>query len=244
MEVHAHSHTPRRKWTHYFWEFLMLFLAVFCGFLAEYQLEHKIEKDRSKEFAKALKFDLMNDTISLNYLKDILVNESEKRKHGMEIINTNKENISIGDLRWMDTTSLLLDYFIPKNVTFEQMKQSGQLRYFKSVDLISSLGQYEWSIKHYLELKNDLLNIYGGLSSEHVLNNLITREAFLKKSAGKPDSLSALKEGYTFDSWIENGKIAELRVNLSEILLTSIYPDLINQAKNILTLLDKEYHLN
>ena len=36
MEVHAHTHTPpasggtgRKKWTHYFWEFLMLFLAVF-----------------------------------------------------------------------------------------------------------------------------------------------------------------------------------------------------------------------
>ena len=37
MEVHSHSHTPRKKClpagkagTHYFWEFLMLFLAVFC----------------------------------------------------------------------------------------------------------------------------------------------------------------------------------------------------------------------
>ena len=36
MEVHAHPHTPRKKWTHYFWEFLMLFRAVFnLGF---YQL--------------------------------------------------------------------------------------------------------------------------------------------------------------------------------------------------------------
>ena len=25
MEVHAHSHTERKKWTHYLWEFLMLF---------------------------------------------------------------------------------------------------------------------------------------------------------------------------------------------------------------------------
>jgi hypothetical protein len=24
MEVHAHSHTARKKWTHYFWEFLIL----------------------------------------------------------------------------------------------------------------------------------------------------------------------------------------------------------------------------
>ena len=25
MEVHHHAHTDRKKWTHYFWEFLMLF---------------------------------------------------------------------------------------------------------------------------------------------------------------------------------------------------------------------------
>ena len=28
MEVHAHSDTARKKWTHYYWEFLLLFLAV------------------------------------------------------------------------------------------------------------------------------------------------------------------------------------------------------------------------
>ena len=42
MEVHPHPHTPsppagraEKKGTHYLWEFLMLFPAVFCGFLAE-----------------------------------------------------------------------------------------------------------------------------------------------------------------------------------------------------------------
>ena len=29
MEVHARTHTERKKITHYIWEFLMLFLAVF-----------------------------------------------------------------------------------------------------------------------------------------------------------------------------------------------------------------------
>jgi len=71
MEVHAHTHTPRKKWTHYFWEFLMLFLAVFCGFLAEYQLEHKIERDREKQFIKSLVSDLEKDTVNLNrYIKE------------------------------------------------------------------------------------------------------------------------------------------------------------------------------
>lgn len=40
METHAnHLHkTPGHGWKHYVFEFLMLFFAVFCGFLAEYQL--------------------------------------------------------------------------------------------------------------------------------------------------------------------------------------------------------------
>ena len=44
----------------------MLFLAVFCGFLAEYQLEHKIEKDRERQFMLSLLKDLEKDTVSIN----------------------------------------------------------------------------------------------------------------------------------------------------------------------------------
>src|SRR4029078_8185665 len=62
MEVHTHSHTERKKWTHYFWEFLMLFLAVFCGFLAENQREHMIERRRVKESMKEVVENLKYDT--------------------------------------------------------------------------------------------------------------------------------------------------------------------------------------
>ena len=67
MEVHAHTHTERKKWTHYFWEFLMLFLAVFCGFLAEYQLEHKIEKERGKQYLLSFYEDLKTDTGRISF---------------------------------------------------------------------------------------------------------------------------------------------------------------------------------
>ena len=75
MEVHAHSYTPRKKWTHYLWEFLMLFLAVFCGFLAEYQLEHVIENQREKKYMQTLITDLVADTAILN-------RESSEKKKG------------------------------------------------------------------------------------------------------------------------------------------------------------------
>src|SRR5262245_63522466 len=65
MEVHHHSHTERKKWTHYLWEFLMLFLAVFCGFLAENQREHFVEHRQEKQYMKLMMEDLVNDTIQL-----------------------------------------------------------------------------------------------------------------------------------------------------------------------------------
>src|SRR5437667_9186742 len=70
MEVHHHAHlasgethTSRKKWTHYLWEFLMLFLAVFCGFLAENLREHSVEKHREKEYMKEIVENLKYDTV-------------------------------------------------------------------------------------------------------------------------------------------------------------------------------------
>src|SRR4029078_3657144 len=52
MEVHSHSHTERKKWTHYLWEFLMLFLAVFSGFMAENYREHVAEGRRATRYGR------------------------------------------------------------------------------------------------------------------------------------------------------------------------------------------------
>jgi hypothetical protein len=65
MEVHQHTHIARKKWTHYLWEFLMLFLAVFCGFLAENQREHLVEHQREKQFIRSLFNDIKADTTNL-----------------------------------------------------------------------------------------------------------------------------------------------------------------------------------
>ena len=61
MEVHAHTHSGKKKWTEYLWEFLMLFLAVFCGFLAENQREHMVEHQREKQYMSTMLEDLKAD---------------------------------------------------------------------------------------------------------------------------------------------------------------------------------------
>jgi hypothetical protein len=68
MEVHHHSHSHgRRDWKSYVGEFLMLFLAVFCGFFAEYQLEHKIEKEKGRQFLRSYYDDLITDTGRISF---------------------------------------------------------------------------------------------------------------------------------------------------------------------------------
>src|SRR6187431_2962739 len=67
MEVHHHNHHTheKRNWKSYFWEFLMLFLAVTLGTFVENQREHYIEHQRAKEFSKSLIQDLQNDITAL-----------------------------------------------------------------------------------------------------------------------------------------------------------------------------------
>src|SRR5215510_6758881 len=61
MEVHHHSHSHKKNWRSYIWEFMMLFLAVFCGFLAENQREHYVEHQRERQYIRSLISDVKTD---------------------------------------------------------------------------------------------------------------------------------------------------------------------------------------
>jgi len=67
MEVH-HPHHPshKKKWSEYFLEFLMLFLAVTLGFFAENIREHQVLVERKNQNLEAILEDLKRDSIQLN----------------------------------------------------------------------------------------------------------------------------------------------------------------------------------
>jgi hypothetical protein len=161
MEVHHHAHTSRKKWTHYFWEFLMLFLAVFCGFLAEYQLEHKIEKDRAKEFAKALFNDIVSDTANLRQIIHETVDNLAYVDTLTDLINRlsiEKEKIPGAALYYYANRSRGGTLFTLKTSTLDQLKNSGSLRLLKNPELIRQFADFDQAIlvQHSRE-DNDLL---------------------------------------------------------------------------------------
>ena len=81
MEVHAHTHTERKRWTHYLWEFLMLFLAVFCGFLAENQREHMVEHQRERQYMRSLLEDMQTDTANIRRVHGLAFFQSPETRN-------------------------------------------------------------------------------------------------------------------------------------------------------------------
>ena len=140
MEVHHHAHDPsaphhKKNWKSYFWEFLMLFLAVFCGFLAEYQLEHKIERDRASELAESFYAELKVDSAAVK--RAILFIETKDSalhylKHHLKdsTLTTVSKEFSLNYTLGLTFNTPAI--FEPRAAILDQLINSGSLRYFKS----------------------------------------------------------------------------------------------------------------
>ena len=137
MEVHTHSHPStssgnRKKWFHYLWEFLMLFLAVFCGFLAENQREHMVEHQREREYMATLLEDLKSDTSLLR----VTVQYWDTINHSIDSVAANihfpltKANL-IQAYRYINKA---LDYysFRYNDRTITQLKNAGGFRLIRN----------------------------------------------------------------------------------------------------------------
>ena len=148
MEVHAHTHTPRKKWTHYFWEFLMLFLAVTLGFFVENQREHYVEHQRAKQYALFLHNDLVNDTANLTE-RIIFMNKGIKEMDSLVLIlKSPAPETSVKEIYELSTYPYSNPVFTASTSTIDQLKSSGSLRYFSNASLVRNFSDYDNEIRN------------------------------------------------------------------------------------------------
>ena len=151
MEVHHHAHTARKKWSHYFWEFLMLFLAVFCGFLAENIREHRVEAHREKQFAELLAADVKADTAMLAsqvWDYDFVLPRVDTF---MQLVNTQPLNAFPAGT-WYYYGRFGTRVFSPtfQDATLQQLKSSGSLRYFRKQAAVAAIAHYDQACRDLL----------------------------------------------------------------------------------------------
>ena len=148
MEVHHHSHTSRKKWTHYFWEFFMLFLAVTLGFFVENQREHYIEHQREKIYIRSMIEDLKNDTANFSaVINNFIGNEShlEIVLHGFD--EGRKNNPGNWAQEFVYTVRMGFADFFYTDRTLQQLKNSGGMRLIRNEKASSGIVRYDAGIK-------------------------------------------------------------------------------------------------
>ncbi len=241
MEVHAHTHTARKKWTHYFWEFLMLFLAVLCGFLAENIREHRVEHKRAKQFALSLLNDLKEDTAALN----TVIGYGNKKFDAVDsLVGQLEQPID----KWNDI--LIYTYqgfagrtrpFRPNSGTYEQMKASGSLRYFNQ-HLTDLLNQYDVQAKRTAVREDIHQNYASNLLNPFVLHVLDIRSVIQIQDGKSPAYPMVFRktDKETIALWINYATVTQSTQQRTVVE----YNTMLEKAKHLITALKIEYHLD
>jgi hypothetical protein len=244
MEVHHHSHTERKKWTHYFWEFFMLFLAVFCGFLAENQREHFVEHQREKQYMISLVEDLQTDTAELrkgisrthatdHYIDSVLI-----------FLSTHKisDPLPFAFSQMMATAGQRLS-LINTDRTSSQLKNSGAMRLIRKKKVTDSIIRY-WNQVENTNITLERYLIYRNAGRELSLKLFMWPEVDMRVLHVPPDSIHYMK---IIDpdpkKWDElKNLIGAEGVVISPGHLRNLDLQL-NMAIDLIALIKKEYHL-
>jgi hypothetical protein len=242
MEVHHHPdlHHKKKKFKEYFLEFLMIFLAVTMGFFAESLREHISEKDKSVVFARSLYADFKSDTASLHQL--IAFTESK-----ISLVDSLDYLIHLPRGRFNDSTLYVGVLFLAStfqfnniNGTYEQIKNSGSLRFFDQslVNLMNSYDATSSTLKLMEEWENKVLfeqvlpqagRMFNfGVFNDIRNNSFIKHEMYFRKMDDESVGI-LLNQGRTVS------RLRQRQLNQHKLLL--------QKAIEILDGLKKEYRL-
>jgi hypothetical protein len=247
MEVHHHAHHGGKKnWKSYFWEFLMLFLAVFCGFLAEYQLEHKIEKDRELQFIKSLTTDLQDDVISLNA---IMAQEHQGIKSLdtlIDLLNNPLLAKQQGDQLYfaarMGPRSIP---FANNSRTFDQLKNSGGFRLIRKTEASNKIMGY-YSQFSWIRLLEDNYN-HEFDNFKHIAAKILD-PAILRRQESDNGNIERSNDNpslRTYDTeMLKEMAFHTLQMNGSRRSKLLLFEKLKKSAEDVTADLKKEYHLD
>ena len=258
MEVHAHTHTPGKKWTHYFREFLMLFLAVFCGFLAENFREHQVEHQREKQYMITMLEDLKADTALLH---DALDYWNERNKSVDAVAAAIRFPLPTADFTGIYRHfNRALDYYSFKinDRTITQLKNAGGFRLIRKRNVANKIIAYD-------QFTNDaVVNIAAeyhlfymnivGLMNKAFAQEIINRIHEKYNNNLPPDSANAwidsmihtaaspytVREQATTMFEFRNALLS-FRNNFSN--MNWGYTHLLKYQEELITLISKEYHL-
>ena len=237
MEIHANHlhHAPGRKIWHYFFEFLMLFLAVFCGFIAENWREQLREHYREKEFIYSIVEDIKSDTLQSNKTLVQLKRLSTGIDSVLILLSSPDIIEHSNDVYRLWTKNLGLEVFVSNDRTIQQLKNSGELRIIRNKAVSDGIMKYDQTLKKYYVQSNLMYSVIRDMTMPSELFDFIN----LNKNQNIPvpfteQGKKSLNQAY-----------ANLLLwNKGLIGLISWLEDVNEEGTLLVTFIQKEYHLD
>ena len=251
MEVHHHAHHSHGKktWKNYFWEFFMLFMAVFCGSLAELQVEHYIENQREHKYAQTLLEDLVSDTLDLN--GDIKF--WNKMVSRVDTIRTEIERPKAlrNHLLMYRCVSALNtnNSFLYHDRTIQELKSAGNFRLLRKGKIADSLANYDaWiqkTLNHIETMYSQVMSPETAMLQNQLFNSkfysIAKNKALLDYAVHADPHIIEIREGKEDILFQYYNKLYNYKwLNSNR---TFFQKELLQNAANIIAMIKKEYHL-
>lgn len=247
MEVHHHGHVHQeKKWKEYLFQFFMLFLAVFCGFLAEYKLEQTIESHREEEYMASMVQDLKSDTAAFR----LAITRFNKNADHIDTLFKLLKNGSPSNTSevYLNARMVIGSYYrlFYNNRTFEQMKSSGNLRLVRQTGVADSITSYYQSLK-YVDETRELLNqrhsnvsLQGNLIFDsYVFQKMIQRYPYkIVPYLGNPPLMP-----YTRRDLNKYFESLTLLYSLELIQASSLKQPMLGRTERLIKLIEGKYHI-
>ncbi len=142
---HPDSLDVKKKFSTYFKEFLMIFLAVTLGFFAENLREHFSKSQKEEGYVRGFVDGLKSDTGSIN---SVIIFNNEKIKGLDSLIRLTSQDMSSLENRktfYALSAKYLANYLIFKanDITMQQLRYAGDLRLIRKNQAADSLVSYD-----------------------------------------------------------------------------------------------------
>jgi hypothetical protein len=160
MEVHHHPalHQAQKKWKEYFLEFLMIFLAVTLGFIAENIREHIVNQKKEKHYIENVIADLKTDTATITlsiHMQNLLL---KKMEAVLEIPIEKLDDLSLQDTLYQNLVPFYAAswIFVQNNNTVTQLKNAGGFNVFANQKVVDSINAVYYYNDSWIKINTEL----------------------------------------------------------------------------------------
>jgi len=160
MEVHHHPdlHHKKKSFKEYFLEFLMIFLAVTMGFIAESIREHFIETKTAHEYLESYRNELLANQTLFKYYEKGFTSLVPVYDSIVTILHNKEENKDLPVFSSLLAIGQNNNIITINTSTYQQMVSSGSMRYLHNESLKDSIARYNDLVTNLINYNDRIVN--------------------------------------------------------------------------------------